>query len=606
MILRELYELYKRLLAAGEAVPGMGRSLLPVSFRIILKPNGELVRIEDARTLERTEKKDKKGQSSVTETLVPTYQMLLGNPKPSGSGLNPCFLWDNAGYMLGYVSEKDADKASRIRSAFEHLRGKHLEHEARVENPAYSAVCRFLSAWVPESISKFVSDTGILSHQGVFRIQGESADVHDNEAICRWWNEAGRELWWGGATNDSPQGICLVTNEPASIARLHEPSIKGVVGAQSTGAKLVSFNCKSFESYGREQSANAPVSEEAAFGYCNALNYLLAGRMNRVRVGETTVVFWADAARRDAFPMEMLAWGMMNPHELEHDAVPAQDMKLVANIRTGLQQLAQGKPLSDTSGMLQDVRFFILGLSPNAARLSVRFYRESTFGEFLQNLQLHYGGMSLVRRGGTFRDPEVISPFMILRESVRDVSKDLPPNVTGSLMNAIISGAPYPDQLAMSILRRFKADGNINLIRCAFLKAWLTRNHHINLNPMLDTTNTQPGYLLGRLFAALVKTQEDALGKNLNRDMRQSYYGSASAAPRSVFPRLMRLYTHHLSKLEGGCKVHRERVVQQIMRGLSDFPPHLTLAEQGCFSIGYYHQMHDFYTPNSTQQGEND
>ncbi len=594
MILRELYELYGRLAAAGENVPQAGRSRLPVSFRIVLTPEGGLVRIEDARSEERFEKKSKKGAVSVTSKLVPTHCMLLGVAKPSGAGLNPCFLWDNAPYLLGYVDEKQQDKAGRIRQAFERLRERHLELESVVPSGAYVAVCRFLSTWNPDALPEHVADTAILSHNGVFRIQGECHDIHEDPDICRWWELTGKALWWGDSHPDS--GRCLITNEDAPIANLHEPIIKGVLGAQASGAKLVSFNCKAFESYGREQSVNAPVSEAAAFAYCNALNYLLASEHNRVRLGESTVVFWTDAPKQQAGAIEMFTRMSLNPEPPQ-----AQDAALLHTLWDSLRSLAQGKCPANKLELPQASRFFILGLSPNAARLSVRFYRESTFGDFLQHLQTHYEGMMLQKRGDAFHDPDVISPFMILRESVRDINKELPPATIGHLMNAILGGTPYPEMLAMSILRRFKADGDINHIRCAFLKAWLNRNHHLNITTMLDTNNTQPGYLLGRLFAILVKTQEDALGRNLNRTLRDGYYASASATPLVVFPRLIRLFQHHISKLDAGLKTVRDKQMQAVMWALgNNFPVHLSLAAQGSFALGYYHQMQSFYTVNTS------
>ncbi len=604
MILRELYELYGRLRAEGAFIPDSGRVLLKVSFRIVLKANGELVRIEDARTEVPVVKKTKKGEST-TYKFEPTPSILLGVAKPSGAGLNPCFLWDNAAYLLGYVDAKQQSKASRVLDSFESLRRKHLAQEKAICSPAYSALCRFLETWKPEDIAEWVEDTEIFSHNGVFRLQGDLHDLHEDAHLCRWWDNGGKSIWWEGC-KDAALGRCLVTNVMAPVALTHEPAISGVMGAQTSGAKLVSFNCKSFESYGFEQSANAPVSESAAFAYCNALNYLLASKENCVRIGETTVVFWTDAPPQEARAMEAVTqWVFGSPslHEESVHAAPSGE-NLLADVRAGMKAIAQGKLPADALELPLQRRFFILGLSPNAARLSVRFYRESTFGEFLQNLRSHLEGMRLVKRGGAFRDPDVISPFLILRESVRDVSKELPPVVIGGLMSAIISGTLYPDMLAMSVLRRFKADGNINYIRCAFLKAWLTRNHHNKLNTMLDTNNTQPGYLLGRLFAIYVKTQEDALGQNLNRTIREAYYGSASAAPRCVFPRLQRLYNNHLGKLEGGRKVNREKLLQEIMGGLKDFPAYLSLAEQGVFAVGYYHQMQAFYTSAETSQAK--
>ncbi len=596
MILHELYELYGRLMAEGAGLPRMGFSLMPVSFRIVLTPEGGLVGIEDARTVEQVVKKGKKGDS-VTEKIGATPSLLLGTAKPSGSGLNPCFTWDNAPYLLGYVDEKQQAKADRIRKAFESLRSKHLAQESAINSPAYSAFCRFLEAWQPEEVLEKVKDTAFFSHNGVIRIQGERHDLHEDAGVCRWWNNGGKELWWG-ADKGAGRGRCLITNEEAPIARLHEPAIKGVLGAQSSGAKLVSFHCEAFRSYGFDQSANAPVSEAAAFAYCNALNYLLASKEHRIRIGESTAVFWTDAPPQTASDMEAVALWAFGAAEDDAPAVQSGE-SLLADVRSALKAFVLGRLPADALEQPLAYRFFILGLSPNAARLSVRFYRESSFGEFLQNLRRHHEGMLLAKRGTAYHDPDVISPFMILRESVRDASKELPPVVIGGLMNAILDGTPYPDMLAMSILRRFKADGNINYIRCSFLKAWLNRNHNIELKPMLDTTNTQPGYLLGRLFAVLAKTQEDALGNKLNRYIREAYYGSASATPLSVFPRLLRLHKHHISKLQGGAKVNREKLLLEVMGGLDGFPPHLDLAEQGTFALGYYHQTQAFYTPTA-------
>lgn len=615
MILKELCDLYSRLVEAHtEKVPLWGESLQLVSFRIVLKPDGLLVRIEDARSCIPSEKKTKKGVT-VTQQMQATPQLLIGKAKPSGPGLNPCFLWDNAKYLLGYtppLNQKAQENPEQVKkhekqvldnlASFAELRRKHLEVEARINHPSYSAVCRFLESWDPTELAAHVGDESILSHNGVFQIQGEPCDVHDTKAIVQWWENEGEKLWWGSSSaSGDEQGICLVTNKRATIACLHEPAIKGVPGAQMAGAKLVSFNCRSFESYGLEQGANAPVSEKAAFAYCNALNYLLASDTNRARLGETSVVFWTAAPRQRASETEFLA--KMGIDGLENaSSDKAQAPALLKRLADSLRSIAQGQnPANRFEGKMLETPFFILGLSPNAARLSVRFYRESTFGDFLNRLGAHYAAMRLQRRGGKFNDPEFISPFRILRESVLDM-KNLPARASGDLLRAIIGGTPYPEALAAAVIRRFKADDPISYIRCAFLKAWLIRNHKIDIRPMLDTTNTQPGYLLGRLFAVLVKTQEDAL-KNLNRTLRDSFYSSASSTPRSVFPRLLRLYPHHLGKLEGGLKVNRDRLVQDIMEGLSsEFPAHLDLAAQGSFALGYYHQTQAFY--RNRQEGD--
>ncbi len=614
MILKELCDLYDRLVDADtEGVPLWGKSRQLVSFRIVLTPDGSLVRIEDARSCILSRKKTKKGEP-VTQQMQATPQLLIGKAKPPAK-LKPCFLWDNAKYLLGYtppLNQKAQGNPEQMKkhgkqvldnlASFAELRRKHLGVEARINHPSYSAVCRFLESWDPTALAAHVGDESILSHNGVFQIQGELCDVHDIEAIVQWWEKGGEKLWWGSSSaSGDEQGICLVTNKRATIARLHEPAIKGVPGARTPVVKLVSFELQPFESYGLKQGRNAPVSEKAAFAYCNALNYLLASGTNRVRLGETSVVFWTAAPRQCASETEFLA--KMGIDGLENaSSGKAQNPALLKRLADSLRSIAQGqKPANRFEEKMLETPFFILGLSPNAARLSVRFYRESTFGDFLNRLSAHYAAMRLQRRGEKFNDPEFISPFRILRESVLDM-KNLPARASGDLLRAIIGGTPYPEALAAAVIRRFKADGHISYIRCAFLKAWLIRNHKIDIRPMLDTTNTQPGYLLGRLFAALVKTQEDAL-KNLNRTLRDSFYSSASSTPRSVFPRLLRLYPHHLGKLEGGLKVNRDRLVQDIMEGLSsEFPAHLDLAAQGSFALGYYHQTQAFY--RNGQEGD--
>lgn len=593
MILKELHDLYCRLVKAGKDIPRMGFYSMSLSFRIVLAPDGRLVRIEDARQPVQV----KKGKTVKTGMRADSA-LLPGRAKPSGSGINPCFLGDNATYLLGYVDAASPGKAARSRECSAGLRAKHLQMEGLVDSPAYSAVCRFLERWDPGAPNAFAGvDPDILKNGGVFRIQGSLHDVHEEPDIVDWWLESGDKLWWGGdPAKNPPEGICLVTNKKAALALTHEPAIQGVSGAQATGAKLVSFNCRSFESYGKDQSINAPVSPAASFAYGNALNYLLDSRQHRMRIGGATVVFWTDEPEMSA---EMSLYA-----QLALDSFPdAEDDDLLNKVGKSLSELAKGEPPSQSAALkMAKTRFFILGLSPNAARLSVRFYQESTFGEFVERLRNHFEGLRLQPRGGKYQDPEIIRPYSILLSSVRE-AKEIPPLYGGALMRAILFGTPYPDTVAMSIMRRFKADGNISYIRCAYLKAWLNRSNTTTpIKPMLDTTNSDPGYLLGRLFAVLAKTQKDVL-PDINRTIRDSCYASASATPGSVFPRLLRLYTHHISKLEGGYKVNREKTMQEIMDLLgTNFPARLNLKGQGAFALGFYQQTQNLYTKAEDKQ----
>ncbi len=593
MILQELYKLYGRLAERGADVPRQGRSLQKISFRIVIRPDGALVGIRDAREVETRVKKDKKGGQKTATVFLAKERLVLGNAKSNSSKADPCFLWDNPAYLLGNVEAKE-----RALEYFDALREKHCAVESAVGSTRFSAVCRFLESWDPARCAEEFPDKACLTGNGVFCIQGDEIDVHEDPDVVRWWDAQGCRMWRGGENkrDSSQDGMCLITGQEGPIARLHEPAIKGVVNAKSMGAKLVSFEPESFKSYGKDRCYNAPVSEKAAFAYCNALNYLLRNERTHVQMPGTTVVFWTDSPPENEEEDECLAG-----YALDSSRTPAMDEALAERIHARLEEIAGGRALGDTLQREDATRFFILGLSPNASRLSVRFFHESTLGDFIRKLAAHYDALRIQKRGEKFQDSDIISPYMILRETARE-DKDISPLFGGALMRSILLGLPYPEAIAMAILRRFRADQNISRTRCAFLKAWLTRKKpSLHLTHMLDTHNTQPGYVLGRLFAILQKTQTDALGK-INRTIQDSYYASASATPQSVFPRIMRLYRHHLAKLPNeGAKVNREKLLQEVMGQLTTFPAHLNPEQQGLFALGFYHQTQDFFTPKTTQ-----
>lgn len=588
MILNALYELYGRLVEQGVEIPRMGMSSQKIGFRIIITRQGDFVRIEDARAVEVVVNKGKRGSTEKSRLVVPN-QMVLGNTKPSGPGVNPCFLWDNAAYLLGCKKVKD-----RALEYFAGTRKKYLEVEKLVASPKFSAVCRFLEQWNPEKCETEFAIKELFSSNGVFRIQGDEFDVHEDAAITKWWLTYGCTHWSSGKRLDEQIGICLVTGQKASIARVHS-AIKGNFGGDATEPKLVSFNHESFLSYGKNQSYNSPVSEEVAFAYSNALNYLLRHRENHLHIGDALTVFWTDSPQSSLGEDELFVMSA-----LDNEKVPAMDEAVVERVRCRVEAIAKGQPVGEVLQSADAVRFCILGLAAaSKARLTVRFFWESSLGDFARNIQSHFAAMAIQGRGDKFNDPLIITPKLILRETVRDMKdlKKLPPLYGGALMRAILAGLPYPDTVALSVLQRMRVDGNVNYVRCAYLKAWLTRKSSLyQITSMLDKNNTQPGYVLGRLFAALVKTQKKALPSS-NRTIKEAFYSSASATPQCVFPHLFALYRHHLTKLEVGLRVDREKLVQEIMSHLAKIPARLNMEQQALFALGYYHQMQDFYKP---------
>jgi len=589
MILQALNTLYNRLAddpAYGIAAPGY--STQKIAFAVVIHPDGRLHAIHDLR-----DNSGKKPQP--VQLLVP------GQSKPTGSGLNPCFLWDNSAYLLGHVTPrgpKESDdeylkRKERTAKSFVALREQHLAKEGMIDDPDFNSVCRFLEQWQPDRCQEFELLNELISGFGIFQIIGETRYVHENQAIRDWWDKQ-------QATDDRADRIrsmCLVTGEQSVPAKIHEPKIKGVGGAQSSGALLVSYNCDAFTSYGKEQSRNAPVSEAVAFRYCTALNGVLSGprsNQHRITVGDSTVVFWTDQPTVTEALLGDLFSGGLQADATQDEAALQQTKVLLKALRNGGGELAS---LGDDP----TTPIYLLGLAPNAARLSVRLWHADSLLGLFDSLKAHYDALHIVRQfeeGSKRPDPVFPPAWMLLRETARE-SKDIPPLLGGALMRAILQGTPYPDALASAVVRRIRADHTINYCRVAMLKAWLTRkpNQQGGIPVSLDTERTDPAYRLGRLFAALEKTQERAQ-PGINATIRERFYSAASATPSMVFPRLLRTYQHHLAKLHPGEKVKREKLVQEIVDGMDTMPPHLNLEAQANFAIGYYHQRKALFNGN--------
>ncbi len=587
MLLSALNELYGRL-AEDEryAIAQPGFSLQKITFRVVIHPDGRLHAIEDAR--------DHDGKRP-----KPRQMLVPGGAKPSGPGINPNLLWDQSRYMLGFTP--DDSNPERTAECFDAFRRRHTDLEAEVGLPAFSSVCRFLEQWKPEDggQSDVLADAATTGF-GVFSVLGAARAVHQLPELGSWWTA--KE---GGTDPDALIGQCLVSGARAPVARTHD-KIRGVAGAQGAGAALVGFNDAAYESHGLSQSFNAPVSEEVAFRYATALNALLDGPArdrHRLTLGDTTVVFWTGrpTPAEDAFMAFLGKGGRIVDDKTQDDAVLASRKGFLEALRRGRSAGGMGE-----SGPEGRVPFYLLGLSPNGGRVSQRFIYRDTLSTLYERLGAHFRDIGLEPsppRGKRKGDPEFPSLRDLLEQTARE-PKNIPPLIEGALIHSIVEGARYPYALFAAVIRRIHADRRVDYLRCCVLKGYLNRNLNKGLLMALDDSRSDPPYLLGRLFAALEKTQEDALGGTLNKTIRDSFYSSASATPGVVFPRLLRTYQHHLSKLQGGHRVNRERLIQAILSGAENFPRSFDLSEQGAFAIGYYHQRQAFFTPSKTSEND--
>ena len=563
MILQALVQLYEDLAAQGKiARPGWGPAR--ISYALCIDADGQLT---DIVSLQEERQRGNK------TALAPRIMELPAAVKRT-VGIEPHFLWDNAGYLLGIDGK---GKPERSRKCFEACRRLHHRVLDGVDSPAARAILAYLDDWRPpaaEPLPDGYMDAVLSGANLVFRVDGMFPQ--DDPAIRAAWQ----------AHYDAGEGEvmqCLVTGAVGPVAAVH-PSIQGVRGAQSSGAALVSFNAPAFCSYGQEQSLNAPVSRYAAFAYTSALNYLLSDRNSVQLVGDTTVVCWAEGADPlyQAFSSASL-FGAPPPAGLTDRDLQAA-LKSLANMEP-----YKGLPLEPNR------HFTVLGLAPNAARLSVRFFLQDTFGAMMKNIWEHHERMRIV--GPDHAENKLVPLWALLRQTVHPKSKDKQssPALAGTVTRAIYAGTPYPAALLEAVTIRIRAERNINWQKAAILKAYYAKNQNKDcpkevLQVSLNEASTNPYYTLGRLFAVYEAIQE-AASPGINATIKDKYFNAAAATPAMIFPVLDNLCQKHLRKLPKGQRVNMDRQVGRIKDVLGEeYPLRLTLPQQGSFNLGYYHQ----------------
>ena len=569
MILQALVKLYEDLAAQGK-IARPGWSPVQVSWALCLDAGGRLIQV--IPLLEG----QKNGGSTAQSMELPT-------PVARSVNIDSNFLWDHSGYLLGIDAK---GKPERSRQCFDACRRLHEQVLDGVDSPISRAILAYFSQWQPARAAEHPALSDCLEEvrKGanlVFRVEGRFAQ-EDAAIRAAWQNHYDS----GG---DGPDMQCLVTGQMGPVARLH-PAVKGVQGAQSSGASLVSFNAPAFCSYGREQSLNAPTGKYAAFAYTAALNHLLSDRAHVQRLGDTTVVFWAAGAdpAYQAFSAAAL-FGGPPPAGLEEATLRAALKKLSRMERCAEVPLDPARP------------FYILGLSPNAARLSVRFFLRDCFGGFLSHVNAHHARMEIVRPAN---DPyETIPLWALLRETVPQTVRDKSPSpvLAGATARAILSNTDYPAALLNGVMLRIRADRQITRGRAAILKAYYLKNPHTEcpkevLTVSLNETSSIVPYNLGRLFSVLEAIQQ-AANPGINPTIKDKYFNSASATPATIFPILNNLAQKHLKKLDTGLRIHYDRQLGQIKELLGEtLPGRLSLPEQASFDLGYYHQTQKRYS----------
>ena len=584
MILQALTQYYEDLLRLGK-INRPGWSKQKVSYSLLLSEEGELLQ------LLHLQQEVQRGN----KTVLGPQEMWVPSPVKRSSGIRPNFLCDTSSYLLGVDGKGKADRSIDCFAASKAL---HLQLLKEVDSPIARAIVRFFEHWDPSQAASHPAlqeDWEELLKGGNLTFSLSEQFAAQDPAIADAWTRH-----YEDSSDDAEPIRCLVTGQPGTPARLH-PSIKGVAGAQSSGASLVSFNDSAFCSFEHKQGANAPVSDYAAFAYTTALNTLLADRNRVSRVGDTTILCWAaggESAYQDCFLMSIF-----NDSYTEND------------ILNTLHHLSKGESIQwDDTRLSPDTRFYVLGLAPNAARLSVRFFWQNSFGALARNLERHYQRLEIIRP--SFDKFPTLSIWRLVLETVRKAppggrAPEPHPRLAGDLLLAVLNDTLYPATLLNGVELRIRAERSVSRGQAAILKAYYTKylEQFQPDSPMKEAltvelneqTNYLP-YLLGRLFAVLEGLQQSA-SPGINTTIKDRYFNSASATPAIVFPQLINLAQKHLNKLDGGLAVYYDKQITELSSRITQtLPTRMSLTEQSAFQLGYYHETQRRYTAKTNKE----
>lgn len=574
MILQSLISLYDR---SDEDMPPYGFSVEDIGFVITIDKNGNLVgEPEDLR------KKVKANIYNFRPSEVPYSNRV--NVRANAAAKTPNFMVDKADYIFGMSGKatKEVHHNSFIKMIDDVCGGS--------KDAGVLAVRTFLKRWNPQDSTElpyWKEMCGIHGKWVAFRFDGDLGFVHEREEVKKLWSDFIAK--W-----EFSQGVSFIDG------KIHDVQSQYAQFKFGSGASLVSFNEVAYESYGKKKGANAPISVAAEFKSSTALKFLLRSKKQRIRIGDATTVFWAERIT----PMETFFGQVMNPSVEDHAAV-VPVLEFLKTIRQGSLPSA----LNDS----KNIKFYILGLSLNKARLALRFWYVCSVSELVERLRDHFCNLDMERSDKDIPFPGI---WHLLKETARE-TKDISPVLGGALARSILTGAHYPQNLFLGVIGRIRADQgkkhprtgkslpNVTYLRASILKAVLQRNYKKEVPMSLDTERREIAYLLGRLFAVLEKAQLDALGK-VNSTIKDRFFSAASATPASVFPRLLCLSQHHIEKADYGYV--SDRRISEIMEHVNSFPAHMNLQDQGLFAIAYYQQKNALYRKNETkiEGGEND
>ncbi|WBW49926.1 type I-C CRISPR-associated protein Cas8c/Csd1 [Peptoniphilus equinus] len=589
MLIQGLVNYYDILAEEGKFAK-TGYANVPIDYLVVLDPDGKMVGLTEHTKMAMVGKKEK----AVPKTLV----MPKRHDIP---GIHANILEHRALYIFGLNFEDGRltpeDRTHKAVKSHEAFVATTLAFIEGMDSPLINAFRQFVLNWCPEeeTDNPHLLPLGktISLKRFSFILNASSAKPISDETLIREKYEA---MLKAGKGTSQVQGICAVTGEVDEIARLHT-KIKGMKGGQSSGQTLVSFNNPSESSYGLTQSFNSSIGVRAMEAYTETLNYLLSDAAHHCAFGDTTLIFWSEGPGDR--PETLLSEAMFfadDDRDLNMELTEL--MKDVSSTTVIAERL-------DARTIDPDIPFYIVGLKPNATRISVKFIHRSEYAKLMFNIAKHQNDVNIIGNGD-----QPLPLFWLMKQLERQETtkssgtKKEDGAMTAKILEAIITGTPYPAKMLKILIHRVRIDPYFRWQRAGMIKACINRNvaKEEELSVALDLENKTPAYLCGRLFAVLELIQRNSSTSDLNRTIKDGYFAQASSKPAVAFPKLLRLSQNHLKKIkrdsaEGGKRTHRyyENLISQIMDDLTAFPKLLNLNEQGMFMIGYYHQNQELY-----------
>lgn len=558
-------------------------------YEIVLTEEGEL----SAVTSIVVDKKENKPKSAIMPKSM----------KIPGIAASP--VCDNMAYIFGVDRKKIENKMENIIDArkFDAAKELHLRLFENAVSKEAIAIKKYFekwdveTAWENELIFSAANNAGnAFSGNAAFRLKGEKKYFHECDEIRNIWLEKNKAK---AAAVGECIAQCSVTGAISPIAKLHT-QLSGVRGAQATGASLVCFNKDSDESYNLSQSYNSRVSESAMFKYTTALQYLLKSKKNKLYIGDDTTLFWACSPDKI---YENAAWLMFGGNFDEEDQAKISDENAVdreaeETVKSILEHGIKGIPINPDFD--PDVQFYVLGLAPNAGRISIRYFYQNSFEDFCDKITRYYEDASICGKNKYIKAGSMLFSTVSSNSSDKKVN----PLLGGAVMRAILSGGDYPRLLFNQVILRVKAEANVNQARAAAIKAYLTRNEREEwLSVYLNEESKNTAYVLGRTFAILEKIQKDASGGKLNSTIKNKYFATACSNPALAFPSLLKLAQHHLAKIDGNYLNNRLQECLAFIEG-ENFPKTQGMDAQGSFILGYYQQNAKLYEKRENKENE--